>query len=296
MNLSVSAAGATVPHVDKTKEGIRAVMQREWGHGGEDAYFFKASKIDSQRDVVAFGVADGVYMWRWQGIDAGEFSRRLMGLASEVFSGQTEVLSESEEHQFKKDRPEHLLKAAYAGVLEEGVQGSTTACIATIDQRHGLLRSANVGDSGFMICRGDPGARLVCHRSPHQEHEFGRPFQLGHHANSDSPTDAMLTAFPLEPGDIVVMGSDGLWDNLSESEILEVIEAVFQGSSASAGLGAENQGVMNKASRALVSAAYTASMDKRRTTPYSLAATEWFDMVYSGGKKDDITCVVCNVG
>ena len=296
VNLSVSAAGATVPHVDKTKEGIRAVMQREWGHGGEDAYFFKASKIDSQRDVVAFGVADGVYMWRWQGIDAGEFSRRLMGLASEVFSGQTEVLSESEEHQFKKDRPEHLLKAAYAGVLEEGVQGSTTACIATIDQRHGLLRSANVGDSGFMICRGDPGARLVCHRSPHQEHEFGRPFQLGHHANSDSPTDAMLTAFPLEPGDIVVMGSDGLWDNLSESEILEVIESVFQGSSASAGLGAENQGVMNKASRALVSAAYTASMDKRRTTPYSLAATEWFDMVYSGGKKDDITCVVCNVG
>ena len=296
VNLTVSAAGATVPHVDKTKEGIRAVMQREWGHGGEDAYFFKSSKIEGEKNVVAFGVADGVYMWRWQGIDAGEFSRRLMGLASEVFSGFTEVKSESNEHKFEKNRPEHLLKAAYAGVREEGVQGSTTACIATIDQTHGLLRSANVGDSGFMIVRGDPGNRGVCHRSPHQEHEFGRPFQLGHHANSDTPEDAMLTAFPLEPGDIVVMGSDGLWDNLSEIEILEVIESVFQGSSASAGLGAESQGVMNRASRELVSAAYTASMDKRRTTPYSLAATEWFDMVYSGGKKDDITAVVVNVG
>ena len=94
----------------------------------------------------------------------------------------------------------------------------------------------------------------------------------------------------------MVMGSDGLWDNLSEIEILDVIESVFQGSSASAGLGAESQGVMNRASRELVSAAYTASMDKRRTTPYSLAATEWFDMVYSGGKKDDITVVVVNVG
>ena len=45
----------------------------------------------------------------------------------------------------------------------------------------------------------------------------------------------------------------------------------------------------------MVSAAYAASMDKRRTTPYSLAATENFDMVYSG-KKDDITAVVVNVG
>ena len=105
VNLTVSAAGATVPHVDKTKEGIRAVMQREWGHGGEDAYFFKSSKIEGEKNVVAFGVADGVYMWRWQGIDAGEFSRRLMGLASEVFSGFTEVKSESNEHKFEKTGP-----------------------------------------------------------------------------------------------------------------------------------------------------------------------------------------------
>ena len=42
-------------------------------------------------------------------------------------------------------------------------------------------------------------------------------------------------------------------------------------------------------------AAYHASMDKRRTTPYSLAATDYFDMVYSGGKRDDITVVVVHV-
>ena len=173
--------------------------------------------------------------------------------------------SESNEHKFEKNGPTPAQGCTRR--VRRRRAGSTTACIATIDQTHGLLRSANVGDSGFMIVRGDPGNRDVCHRSPHQEHEFGRPFQLGHHANSDTPEDAMLTAFPLEPGDIVVMGSDGLWDNLSEIEILDVIESVFQGSSASAGLGAESQGVMNKASRELVSAAYTASMDKRRTTP-----------------------------
>ena len=130
-----------------------------------------------------------------------------------------------------------------------------------------------------------------------QEHEFGRPFQLGHHDNSDSPSDAMLTTFPLEPGDFIIMGSDGLWDNLSEVEILELIEDVFKGGCGSAAAGmAQSQSLMNKASREIVSAAYHASMDKRRTTPYSLAATEFFDMVYSGGKKDDITAVIVNVG
>lgn len=39
------------------------------------------------------GVADGVYQWREQGIDAGEFSRLLMHTAMEaVEEGQPDVL------------------------------------------------------------------------------------------------------------------------------------------------------------------------------------------------------------
>jgi len=33
-------------------------------------------------------------------------------------------------------------------------------------------------------------------------------------------------------------------------------------------------------------------VDRNYVTPYSRDATEYFDMVYSGGKKDDITVVV----
>lgn len=44
--------------------------------------------------------------------------------------------------------------------------------------------------------------------------------------------------------------------------------------------------------RALVSAAYERSRDKRARTPYSVAASEWFDQIYDGGKPDDITAVV----
>lgn len=38
--------------------------------------------------------------------------------------------------------------------------------------------------------------------------------------------------------------------------------------------------------------AFEAAMDKSGVTPYSQAATEAFDMVYNGGKPDDITVVV----
>ena len=39
-------------------------------------------------------------------------------------------------------------------------------------------------------------------------------------------------------------------------------------------------------------AAHSASVDRGRTTPYSIAASNVFDMAYSGGKRDDITCLV----
>ena len=309
LNLQVVTGAACAPHVDKTKAGARAQMRREYGYAGEDAYFVKRLEVARPNDAtdatdafIAFGVADGVFMWRNLGIDAGMFSRRLMGVASEAFGSAFALPNASETRLAATGAPppvvppEALLRTAFDEVTAEGIKGSTTACIATIDAAHGVMRTANVGDSGFMLVRGDPGAREVAHRSPHQEHEFGRPFQLGHHDASDDPRDAMLTTFPLDPGDVIVMGSDGLWDNLSESEILAVVERAFKSTGYQRGLGAESRAAAARASGAVVSAAYAASMDKRRTTPYSLAATENFDMVYSGGKKDDITAVVVNVG
>ena len=57
----------------------------------EDAYFIArrnqtANEEGAPREWIAFGVADGVYMWRNLGIDAGLFSRRLMGVASDHFA------------------------------------------------------------------------------------------------------------------------------------------------------------------------------------------------------------------
>ena len=46
-----------------------------------------------------------------------------------------------------------------------------------------VVRCANLGDSGFRLVR---DGRILL-RSPQQEHTFGCPYQLGHHATSNVP-------------------------------------------------------------------------------------------------------------
>ncbi len=63
----------------------------------------------------------------------------------------------------------------------------------------GQLKSANVGDSGFLVIgRAQFGDQLAMkYHSPQQEHSFGCPYQLGHYDGADSPEDAMLMTVPV---------------------------------------------------------------------------------------------------
>lgn len=118
----------------------------------------------------------------------------------------------------------------------------------------------------------------VVFRTPQQEHSFGHPVQLGHHDAADWPEAAMLETFQVFPGDVIVMGSDGLFDNLSEGEILGEVkrhEPTHRSPSA----------LVHK----LMQLAYENSLDRKKKTPFAWAATEAFDMVYCGGKPDDIS-------
>lgn len=87
------------------------------------------------------------------------------------------------------------------------------------------------------------------------------------------------------PGDIVVLGSDGLFDNVSDGEVVTIAEQLLR----------ESCCTPSELARCLLHNAYHNSLDRTKVTPYSMAATEVFDMVYSGGKKDDISVVVAKV-
>ena len=351
---------ATIPHQDKIKEGARAKMSKSFGYGGEDAYFVETKNDDLESsNELSLGVADGVYMWRWEGVDAGLYSRALLREAAKTFlsgskvadgSKSTDALSDkaasssSSEASKSTTHPLFMLERAFQVVAEKNVKGSTTCVLLTLDPRLGVLNAANIGDSGYLVARlnqdassssssstssssssstsntapyllskdesNDDGKpqRFIAYRSPPQEHDFGRPFQLGHHEATDKPSDAMLSTFFLENDDVIVVGTDGLWDNVSEKEILAVIENRIKSSSAStssssssssSSLGS-NQAFLNKkevdaCAKELTQKAFEHANDRSRTTPYSLAATEHFDMVYNGGKKDDITVLVCKI-
>jgi len=79
----------------------------------------------------------------------------------------------------------------------------------------------------LLLC---PAQLTVKFRTPQLEHEFGCPYQLGHHRYANSPCDADLAALPVAAGDVIVMGSDGLLDNMSELEVVtEVSKQVAAG-------------------------------------------------------------------
>ena len=98
----------------------------------------------------------------------------------------------------------------------------------------------------------------------------------------------MLITRMVSRGDILVLGSDGLFDNLHDHEIVAAAEASMAAMSPAQ---ARSTAGARALAQSIASKAFENSLDKRLDTPYSQGATEEFDMVYSGGKADDITVV-----
>lgn len=88
--------------------------------------------------------------------------------------------------------------------------------------------------------------------------------------------------FHVATGDVIVAGTDGLFDNLFDQE---VVEAVLQGNK-------EGLGPQELASRIALLALERAHGNS--DTPFSVGARE-AGYAYSGGKIDDITVIVANV-
>eukprot|EP00164_Ancoracysta_twista_P005999 GFYU01008269.1.p1 GENE.GFYU01008269.1~~GFYU01008269.1.p1 ORF type:complete len:134 (-),score=17.58 GFYU01008269.1:37-438(-) len=119
-------------------------------------------------------------------------------------------------------------------------------------------------------------------RTPQQEHDFGFPFQLSS-LGQDSPEDAQGSRVQLKRGDMIIVASDGLFDNVEDEVIATELWKYRHGP---CGLLAEyitDMAVLN-------------STSPEMETPYSKAATEEYSLIYRGGKMDDITAVVAKVG
>ena len=99
----------------------------------------KNEDLESSNEL-SLGVADGVYMWRWEGVDAGLYSRALLREAAKTFlsgskvadgSKSTDALSDkaasslSSEASKSTTHPLFMLERAFQVVAEKNVKGST---------------------------------------------------------------------------------------------------------------------------------------------------------------------------
>lgn len=73
----------------------------------------------------------------------------------------------------------------------------------------------------------------IVHRSEEQQHYFNTPFQLSvpppGHGNvlSDSPESADTLSFPVKDGDVILVATDGVFDNVPTNLLLDTLKEVF---------------------------------------------------------------------
>ncbi|KAJ1873511.1 hypothetical protein LPJ55_002259 [Coemansia sp. RSA 990] len=291
------------------KHTERIPLQRRLGEDelatsvGEDAFFHRGD---------ALGIADGV--GGWAGVadaDPALFARRLMHHVCREMQRYEDIDDELFSAYYDA-APVDVLRRAYEITADEmaarAVRGSSTACVVVL--RGDELRVANLGDCGLTVVRqGD-----MVYRTEEQQHSFNFPYQLGTEAHADAPSDAQVFRLKVQKGDVVVVGSDGVFDNLFDEDILEEVGRHLPPAMRATGeplpYSGPAQPLADSApkfalpqfhvdpaaiSDAIARRARLVSEDTRYAeSPFQMRAMQE-GLYYQGGKRDDITVVVAVV-
>ncbi|KAH8701016.1 phosphatase 2C-like domain-containing protein [Talaromyces proteolyticus] len=203
-------------------------VNRRYGRpgSGEDAFF--ASRVGGNSGAIAFAIADGVGGWAEHKVDPADVSHGLCTYMAQ------HALSVDMAAQDVLLRPKELLQKGYDAVLADEVikAGGTTASVG-IAQANGNVELANLGDSGSALFR----LGAVHQYSTPQTHAFNTPFQLnvippqmrqqahmfGGMYFEDQPRDAAVSTACMQDGDVLVLATDGVFDNLNNQEILKIV-------------------------------------------------------------------------
>lgn len=159
---------------------------------GEDANFATQTSL---------GVFDGVSAWAAEGINSGSYARNLAKLTSHRL-------------QYHSRKPLH--SAVRYATERNTCNGSSTACVVRI--QNGCLEGLNVGDSGAIVVR---NGKIIFH-SQEQSHSLNCPYQLSFE-NKNDLNCAQEFCLELQKDDMVLLGTDGLWDNLFPNQIEDIV-------------------------------------------------------------------------
>lgn len=122
-------------------------------------------------------------------------------------------------------------------------------------------------------------------RSREQQHSFNFPVQIGTEGK-DTPDDGENYELDVVDGDITVVGSDGLFDNVFDNDIIDII-AMHLGKKSEG----RRDGAQSAADALLKKAREVAEDDRFATSPFQEHAIQE-GFYFQGGKVDDITILV----
>jgi len=281
------------------------------------------------------GVADGVGSWREYGVDPRIFSHSLMEECSNILQEASAPKQGCEKFR-RVIAPAEILAQAYERVKAENIIGSTTACIALFDQIRHQLHFSNLGDSGLIVLRhidSDIAGSLKRDKKPRTErtsdlrvafvsqqqlHSFNHPYQLGWTGKetgedeTDSfriAADACTTSIHIRRGDIIILATDGLFDNVDVDDICQMAleweqECGFIRSgdivsrekrwAMGNSLTCISADKMPDLAQRLAMRARENSLDNQVDSPFAILAKE-NDIMWSGGMPDDCTVIAMHV-
>lgn len=206
---SLLIGSCIIPHRDKVSTG------------GEDALAHSA-------DGRLICLADGVGHWRRKGIDAGVYSNELCA----NFVAAYETVKEAWEEEVGRELKAKSRKIKEVDVKDMFVQaveatkskGSATFTGLCFDFEKNIVHGINFGDSGYIVIRnlGTKSPKVVFKTKKTEKDTFNRPDQVGF--GFPLPTKAKKVSHKIKHDDVIVMASDGLWDNMSTSQIIDYLK------------------------------------------------------------------------
>ncbi|XP_050211666.1 probable protein phosphatase 2C 71 isoform X2 [Mercurialis annua] len=220
--------------------------------GGEDAYFV---------DHKWLGIADGVGQWSFGGISDGQYAQELIKNCIKIVADRKSI---------PITNPVEVLDKAATATQSPG---SCTALIAYFDGQ--ALRVAHIGDSGFLIIR----SGTIFKKSSRMEHEFNFPLQIKKGINPSELVE--VYTIDLDECDVIITGSDGLFDNLYEQEIASIVSRSLHASLKP-----------QEIAEVLVERAQEVGQSMSVRSPFGDAAKAAGYVGYTGGKPDAVTVIV----
>jgi protein phosphatase PTC7 len=247
--------------------------------GGEDALYYSKNLL---------AVADGVGGWALQGIDSSRYSKKLIENARDFFQKNPEHYSQ---------HPKDLLVECAKNNFE---MGTSTLVLATLWKN--FVKVGFLGDSGYMIFQPalkklpqNRGFNIIYEAqviSKEQEHDFNFPFQIG--VNGDDPeVKALSFEHEVKYGNLVLLVSDGVLDNLFSHDIEYILNEYIEDIKQVNGRGLRNivENFDGKVfSEILAQKTLEISKNTEFISPFAVGAMR-SGLIAQGGKMDDISVV-----